>query len=118
MTRTVKMDLPTFHCIERIRESGAEQSDICRPRPARRGEFVFKLFYQLYRVIHRVLVGFDIRVGNFSVVPSQFLERLGGYVGPLEPLCGGSRKDQDSALNGFDRPVKADLRAIKMGLVP
>ena len=43
----------------------------------RRAEgIVFKFFYQLYRVVHRVLVGFDIRVGNFSVVPSQFLERL------------------------------------------
>ena len=38
--------------------------------------FVFKLFYQIYRTIHRVLVGFDIRVGNFSAVPAPFLERL------------------------------------------
>ena len=38
--------------------------------------FVFKLFYQLYRTIHRVLVGFDIRIGNFSVIPSPLLEQL------------------------------------------
>jgi polyisoprenyl-phosphate glycosyltransferase len=43
----------------------------------RRAEgFIFKFFYQLYRAAHRVLVGFDIRVGNFSLIPGQFLERL------------------------------------------
>jgi len=36
----------------------------------------FKFFYQLYRAIHRLLVGFDIRIGNFSLVPAPFLERL------------------------------------------
>ena len=44
---------------------------------ARRAEgFIFKLFYQIYRTIHRLLVGFDIRIGNFSAVPAAFLERL------------------------------------------
>lgn len=43
----------------------------------RRAEgLVFKLFYQIYRAIHRLLVGFDIRIGNFSAVPADFLERL------------------------------------------
>jgi len=44
---------------------------------ARRAEgIVFKLFYQIYRVIHRLLVGFDIRIGNFSAVPAAFLQPL------------------------------------------
>jgi len=45
-------------------------------RGRRLESFVFKLFYQLYRAIHRVLVGFDIRIGNFSVIPSPLLEQL------------------------------------------
>jgi len=37
---------------------------------ARRTEgLVFKLFYQAYRTLHRLIVGFDIRIGNFSVIP-------------------------------------------------
>ena len=38
--------------------------------------FVFKFFYKLYRTIHRVVVGFDPRFGNFSVLPAVVLERL------------------------------------------
>jgi len=37
---------------------------------ARRTEgLVFKFFYQTYRTLHRMFVGFDIRIGNFSVIP-------------------------------------------------
>jgi len=43
----------------------------------RRAEGIFfKVFYQLYRMVHRVLVGFDIRIGNFSVLPVGQLDRL------------------------------------------
>jgi hypothetical protein len=38
--------------------------------------FVFRFFYKLYRSIHRVVVGFDPRFGNFSVLPAADLERL------------------------------------------
>jgi polyisoprenyl-phosphate glycosyltransferase len=38
--------------------------------------FLFKFFYKLYRMIHRLAVGFDPRFGNFSVLPASFLERL------------------------------------------
>jgi hypothetical protein len=38
--------------------------------------FVFKLFYQIYRTIHRVFVGLDIRIGNYSVLPFSALETL------------------------------------------
>jgi hypothetical protein len=38
--------------------------------------FLFKVFYRLYRMIHRLSVGFDPRFGNFSVLPASILERL------------------------------------------
>jgi polyisoprenyl-phosphate glycosyltransferase len=43
----------------------------------RRSEgLVFSSFYHLYRLLHRLLTGYAVRVGNFSVVPGQFLEQL------------------------------------------
>lgn len=38
--------------------------------------FLFKAFYQLYRLLHILLVGSDIRVGNFSIVPPALVPRL------------------------------------------
>jgi polyisoprenyl-phosphate glycosyltransferase len=47
---------------------------------ARRGRrfetFSFRAFYQLYRIVHRVVTGRDIRFGNFSVLPWAHLETL------------------------------------------
>ena len=36
----------------------------------------FRFFYHLYRIVHRVLTGIPVRVGNFSVVPRASLDRL------------------------------------------
>lgn len=36
----------------------------------------FRFFYQLYRLLHLALIGADIRIGNFSVVPPALVERL------------------------------------------
>jgi glycosyltransferase involved in cell wall biosynthesis len=36
----------------------------------------FRFFYRLYRVVHRVLTGIPVRVGNFSVVPRASVDRL------------------------------------------
>lgn len=36
----------------------------------------FQLGYRLYRLLHRLLTGVPVRVGNFSVVPASALERL------------------------------------------
>lgn len=56
-----------------------------QPRPAivfaarsrRRAEsLAFRCGYQLYKALHAVLVGFRVRVGNFSIVPWSVLERL------------------------------------------
>lgn len=38
--------------------------------------FAFKAFYQLYRLLHLALVGSDIRIGNFSLVPPTLVARL------------------------------------------
>lgn len=38
--------------------------------------FAFRAFYQLYRLLHLLLVGSDIRVGNFSVIPPALVPRL------------------------------------------
>lgn len=43
----------------------------------RRAEgLIFRSFYLLYRLAHWFLVGFDIRIGNFSVLPASILQRI------------------------------------------
>jgi polyisoprenyl-phosphate glycosyltransferase len=53
-----------------------QQKVIFAERGRRAEGIAFKIFYQLYRILHRALVGFDIRVGNFSILQSSHLERL------------------------------------------
>lgn len=36
----------------------------------------FRVGYSLFRVLHRVLTGIPVRVGNFSIIPSSALTRL------------------------------------------
>jgi polyisoprenyl-phosphate glycosyltransferase len=36
----------------------------------------FRFFYHVYRMVHRVLTGIPVRVGNFSIVPRASLDRL------------------------------------------
>jgi glycosyltransferase involved in cell wall biosynthesis len=36
----------------------------------------FRLFYLLYRMLHRMLTGIPVRVGNFSAIPAGMLRRL------------------------------------------
>ena len=45
-------------------------------RSQRSESWVFKLFYRAYCMVYRLLTGFDIRVGNFSVIPFEMLNRL------------------------------------------
>ena len=37
---------------------------------------LFKACYRLYRILHKTLTGFGIRVGNFSVIPFGYLSAL------------------------------------------
>ncbi len=45
-------------------------------RSRRTEPFVFRLFYQLYKLLHRMLTGISVRAGNFSILPSRYLGRL------------------------------------------
>ncbi len=45
-------------------------------RTKRSESITFGIFYWLYRVLHRLLTGFGVRVGNFSLVPFQCLSTL------------------------------------------
>jgi glycosyltransferase involved in cell wall biosynthesis len=45
-------------------------------RSRRSESLVFRSFYQLYRVLHRGLTGISVRVGNFSILPSEYLNTL------------------------------------------
>lgn len=54
-----------------------ENEKIVFAERARRSEsLVFRLFYALYRVLHRILTGQAVRVGNFSVIPYLRLRSL------------------------------------------
>lgn len=37
---------------------------------------VFRMFYDCYRILHKLLAGRDIRFGNFSILPWQHLEAI------------------------------------------
>ncbi len=45
-------------------------------RSRRTEPFVFRLFYKLYKLLHRMLTGISVRVGNFSILPSRYLGTL------------------------------------------
>jgi glycosyltransferase involved in cell wall biosynthesis len=45
-------------------------------RSRRSESLVFRSFYHLYKFLHRSLTGISVRVGNFSILPSQYLNTL------------------------------------------
>jgi len=45
-------------------------------RSKRSESMLFRFFYQMYRAVHWTLTGVSVRVGNFSVLPFQFLGTL------------------------------------------
>jgi hypothetical protein len=54
-----------------------EAGEIVFAARTRRSEsLAFKAFYHLYRLLHYLLTGVPVRVGNFSVVPASALRRL------------------------------------------
>ena len=70
-------DAPEFvpRLLQRCRERGG--TEIVFAERTRRSEgLVFRLFYQCYRGLHRLLVGAPIRVGNFSVIPFPRVQSL------------------------------------------
>ena len=61
--------------LDRFHRDGAS-SIVFAARSKRLERFPFRVLYQLYRVIHRLLTGDPVRVGNFSVVPFECLAKL------------------------------------------
>jgi hypothetical protein len=53
-----------------------ESKIIFAERTRRSESWVFILFYGLYRFSHRLLTGYSVRVGNFSVIPRKQLASL------------------------------------------
>lgn len=45
-------------------------------RRRRSESLVFRSFYQLYKFMHRILTGVSVRVGNFSILPSSYVNTL------------------------------------------
>ena len=66
-------DVPRL--VEAAREDEGRRVVFAR-RKRRADRLAFRLFYQAYRVIHRILTGRSIRFGNFSVLPRRHLIRL------------------------------------------
>jgi polyisoprenyl-phosphate glycosyltransferase len=52
------------------------QKIIFAARTRRAQSFVFRFFYRLYRIMHFLLTGVKVQVGNFSVIPWPVLKRL------------------------------------------
>jgi membrane protein implicated in regulation of membrane protease activity len=57
-------------------ERGGRQEAVFAARTKRLASFAFQFFYQLYRLVHYLLTGIGVRVGNFSVLPRAALTRL------------------------------------------
>ena len=53
-----------------------DQKIIFAARTRRSASLSFKTFYHLYRLIHFLLTGIQVQVGNFSVIPASALRRL------------------------------------------
>ena len=64
--------------LQLIREfSAAEGKILVFAERARRVEsLTFRVFYRLYKVMHRALTGISVRVGNFSILPRTYLSTL------------------------------------------
>ncbi|GIW82997.1 MAG: hypothetical protein KatS3mg105_4804 [Gemmatales bacterium] len=66
-------DVPRL--IQRFEELGGRSVVFAR-RAQRSESYVFRIFYQIYRFLHRTLTGHGINVGNFSIVPFTAIDRL------------------------------------------
>jgi glycosyltransferase involved in cell wall biosynthesis len=65
--------------VQLIREfSGPEERRrlVFAERARRFEPFTFRLFYRIYRMLHHALTGVAVRVGNFSIMPWNYLSSL------------------------------------------
>ena len=66
-------DLPRL--LERLHHE--QQAKIVFAERTRRSEsLAFRIFYRFYRILHKLLTGVAVRVGNFSVLPFAALDTL------------------------------------------
>lgn len=61
--------------VDRCRSEGLAPI-VFAERTKRSESLLFRLFYRLYRLLHLVLTGHGVRVGNFSAVPWQALSSI------------------------------------------
>ena len=66
-------DVPRF--LDRFIEYGGRKA-VFAERTRRSEGFLFTLFYKLYQLGHRFLTGLPVKIGNFSVLPGEFLHSL------------------------------------------
>ncbi|WP_165226352.1 glycosyltransferase [Aquisphaera insulae] len=57
-------------------EGGGGRKIVFAERVKRSESATFRVGYFAYRLLHRVLTGIPVRVGNFSVIPATVLDRL------------------------------------------
>jgi polyisoprenyl-phosphate glycosyltransferase len=57
-------------------ERSQEPSLVFGERTRRSESLTFRLGYQAYRLLHRLLTGIPVKFGNFSAVPTEFLSPL------------------------------------------
>jgi len=61
--------------LEALQKSGGREA-VFAARTKRLEKPLFRFFYQAYRLIHRILTGLPVRIGNFSVIPKSSADRL------------------------------------------
>jgi hypothetical protein len=61
--------------IDRFNQEG-RNTTIFAQRARRTENLAFKVFYFLFRTVHRFLIGRDIRIGNFSILPRTHIACL------------------------------------------
>jgi polyisoprenyl-phosphate glycosyltransferase len=66
-------DVPRL--LERLEEEGSG-TIVFAERVKRSESFVFRIFYLLFKLLHLVLTGKGVRVGNFSAIPRRRLSSL------------------------------------------
>lgn len=66
-------DVPRL--VQRLLQDGGTRAIFARRKKRAEG-LPFRIFYQLYKAAHRILVGRAVRVGNFSAIPGSQLHRL------------------------------------------
>jgi polyisoprenyl-phosphate glycosyltransferase len=66
-------DVPRF--LDKFVEHGGRKA-VFAERTRRSEGLWFTLFYKLYQLGHRLLTGLPVKVGNFSVLPGEFLHTL------------------------------------------